>query len=152
MENISFKIYKGDEPVKEYLKINKEARSWDKKNMCFNPKRNDVDLDALLSKKVIMYYKEEMIGYGSIMFEFSFADKESNIGLAYVIKPKYRNKGYGNYLLKYLIKYCKENYSNCNKIKVSIYKNNFPSITLAENNGFDFDDFDDSEIHFSKKI
>lgn len=66
---------------------------------------------------------------------YGHLDKEDNdVWLGIAVSDNYRGKGYGEKMLKYLIKYAKV--KNIQQIKLSVDNNNIPAINLYKKYGF----------------
>lgn len=166
------KIYPLNGKDDDYELYNK-AYSWDKNNTCFIGK-DSREFFGLFSQHFAMYKENEFIGYGTHNYEIHIkpniqvildyighpddmtvedttVSEPNKITLAYIIKPEYRNLGYGKLLVDYLIKTAEKN--TCyDFIEVSILKNNLASISLIEKFDFEFKSFDERKIIFQKQL
>lgn len=148
MENVSFRVVKKlDDDLKE---LYDEAYSWDKDKYCFESYDENIEINSILETTIVMYLDNELIGYGTI-FPINNGDEIIKINISCIIKPECRGMGYGTLLINYIIKHCKKIYVG-QELRVIIYKDNLSSISMIENNNFDFDHFDDDKIYFSKKM
>jgi len=91
-----------------------------------------------------------IIGFGSIEDSgvFDFHEEYLNIGnLGYTIRPTERNKGYGTYLLKLLLKKCEER--GMTEVCISCKSDNIASkqVILKNKGKFEKEFFDDWEGH-----
>lgn len=147
MKNLSFKIISGnDKNNEDILNI---VDSWDKKQFYFVEPENETDYleqNSIHEVQVLMYEDDELIGYGTLN---NFIFFESSI--SYIINPKYRKKGYGRKLVKYLLELAKNTYLN-DFAKILVLKKNLIGIKFAESLQPDFLYFDDRKIVFKKNL
>lgn len=148
MDNIYLKRI--DERDKNYYAYYKIASLWDKKQECFSSKYDDFDLLGLMSNQYVLYLNDDMIGYGIITILHNL-NLDSESYLTYIIKPEYRNKGYGKLLIKLLEEVVQKDLK-IDVINVEILKRNLSSISLVENSNYEFDHFDDKKIVFKKEF
>ena len=87
------------------------------------------ELNTPNAKVFVLKYEEEIIGFTGIEIILDQADI-TNI----VIRKDFRGKGLSNYLIKYLICFCKNN--NIKKINLEVNSNNTVAINLYEKYGF----------------
>lgn len=80
-----------------------------------------------------LYVNETPVGWGKIRHRLTLQLYKNGGNIGYCISPKYRGRGYGNILLRELIK--KAKYLGINKIVLTIMKKNYASIKVAESNG-----------------
>ncbi len=147
MENIIFKEFRKDN--KDTYKIYKLACGWDKNNMWKTSEFDDLELDMCFTRILGLYINDTIIGLGTICY-LPITCKDY-VTISYVIRPEYRKKGYATILINKLIEIIKNIY-NVEKVRVEILKDNIASITLIENNNFDFLNFDDEKITYEKKL
>lgn len=84
---------------KKALQIYNESFHLNKKNDNFQPDKNLIGL----------YQEQELIGLCQIDFINNLLEDEKIAYLnSFCITPKEQNKGYGDYFLKEIIQYCKE--------------------------------------------
>ena len=96
------------------------------------------DADKIVGLFKIRHYLNEFLANGP-----------GHIG--YSILTDFRKKGYATILINKLIEIIKNVY-DVEKVRVEILKDNIASITLIENNNFDFLNFDDEKITYEKKL
>ena len=147
MGNIIFKELRKDN--KDTYKIYKLACRWDKNNMWKTSEFDDLELDMCFIRIIGLYIDDTIIGLGTICYlPIIYKDY---VTISCVIRPEYRKKGYATILINKLIEIIKNVY-NVEKVRVEILKDNIASITLIENNNFDFLNFDDEKITYEKKL
>ena len=145
MEEIEFKTIRPSD--KGFFDIYNEVLSWDDNHTYFpnTDHKEDFDLYNLIQTGVICYYKDELIGYGT-MTHFS------NTNISYIINPKYRGQGYGKKLVEYLISRSYRKYGASCTINAEILKDNIESISLIESCDFSMDHSKDKTIVYTKKF
>lgn len=147
MENIIFKELRKDN--KDTYKIYKLACKWDKNNMWKTEEFDDLELDMCFTRILGLYINDTIIGLGTICY-LPITCKDY-VTISCVIRPEFRKKGYATILINKLIEIIKNVY-DVEKVRVEILKDNIASITLIENNNFDFLNFDDEKITYEKKL
>ncbi|NFA59677.1 GNAT family N-acetyltransferase [Clostridium sporogenes] len=81
-----------------------------------------------------IYYNNDLIGFAM----YGYFEKENHLWLdRFMIDYKYQNKGYGKASLNLLVNTMLKEYK-CNKIYLSIFKDNIEAMKLYEKFGFQF--------------
>ena len=110
---------------------------------------DDLELDMCFTRILGLYINDTIIGLGTICY-LPITCKDY-VTISCVIRPEFRKKGYATILINKLIEIIKNVY-DVEKVRVEILKDNIASITLIENNNFDFLNFDDEKITYEKKL
>ncbi|NFN86689.1 GNAT family N-acetyltransferase [Clostridium sporogenes] len=112
------------------LKVNENQKNFIESNAC-----------SLAECKFIsqwqpksIYYNDNLIGFAM----YGYFENEDRLWLdRFMIDYKYQNKGYGKASLNLLVNNMLKEYK-CNKIYLSIFKNNIEAIKLYKKFGFQF--------------